>query len=181
MTKKLKQNLAAVIGMFAALVFVYFNYMLGPLEAKHKESLKKLDDMQAKLVEMKKRALELPLLQAEMVILEQEVSDLEKSLPKDKEIPDLLRIVTKTAQDFQLNITNFSPGNVVPKENYNEVQFNITLTGSYHALALFLAEMGQKPRIFSARNINFIAVPRTKEGGNTVSVTFMFIAYTFKG
>ena len=177
----MQQNLIALGMFFVMLCFVYYKYLLSPLQQKYHDANQKLQSTESKLTEMRRRAMELPKLQAEMKLLEEEVTDLEKRLPKDKEIPELLRTVTKTAQRFQLKISNFAPGGVSAQSNYNEVPFQITLQGTYHALAHFLAEVGQESRILAARNITFAAGQQSKNNEATVSVNFTLIAYTFKG
>jgi len=100
---------------------------------------------EARLEEMKATALELPKLQAEMAVLELEVADLEKRLPKEKEIPELLRTITKTAQRYNLKISNFNPSKIVEQPNYSEVPFEMVVQGNYHSLAYFLTDLGRNP------------------------------------
>jgi type IV pilus assembly protein PilO len=180
MTKKIQQNLILLLLLSGGILFVYLKYLIGPLNAKYDQTVQNIQQTESKLNEMRRRALELPRLQADMKLLEQEVTDLEKLLPRDKEVPELLRTITKSAQRYQLKISVFAPSGISTQANYNEVLFQINLQGTYHALAHFLAELGQQPRILSVRNVNFAATPSTKENMSTVNVTFMLVAYTFK-
>jgi len=181
MTKNIQKNLIILAVLITGFLFVYFNYFIAPLNARYKESLSKLGQVESKLADTKRKALELPKLQADMASLEQEVSDLEKLLPKDKEIPGLLRIVTKTAQKYQLKITNITPGGINSQTNYNEIPFQMTIQGTYHGLAYFLSDIGQESRILSVRNINFVSTPPSKDNPNTININCTFVAYTFKG
>jgi type IV pilus assembly protein PilO len=182
MSKKMQQNLIVLAVTFIALVFVYFNYLIAPMKQKYSETSKKLEQTEARLTEMRRRALELPRLQAEMAMLEQEVEDLGKRLPKDKELPSLLKTVTKIAQKYHLKVSNISPQPVAPLPNYNEIPFAIALTGSFHSFAHFLADIGQQPRILSERNINFTSASAgPKDYSITINASFTLIAYTFKG
>jgi len=181
MTKKMQQKLIMMALFLAGSLFVYRNFLLTPLVLKYKDSRTRLEESQRKLTEMRKRALELPRLQAEMKQLEQEVVELERRLPKDREIPDLLRTLTKIAQHYQLKVTNISPGAIGTQANYYEVPFQITLQGTFHSLGGFLTELGQASRIFSERNMNLNEIVATKENTSTVNATFTLIAYTFKG
>jgi len=184
MTKQLQQNLIALAIFFVALCFVYYKYLVTPLKLKFNDSLQQRQQTEERLNEMKRRAMELPKLQAEMKLLEEEVSSLEKLLPKDKEIPNLLRIVTKTAQRYQLKIVNFSPVGMSAQANYNEVPFQMTVQGTYHGLAHFLSELGQESRILSARDIVLSTGQQTAQKGGdpvTINASFTLVAYTFKG
>lgn len=181
MTKNIQNNLIIIVILIAGLTFGYINYLITPLNAKYKASLAKLQAVESKLADTKRKALELPKLQVGMKNLELEVADLEKLLPKEKEIPGLIRIVTKTAGKYQLKITNINPGAVIDKVNYNEIPFQMTIQGSYHSLAYFLNEIGQESRILSVRNIAYTASPPTKENSSTINVNCTLVAYTFKG
>jgi len=180
MTRKLKQNLIVLIVFAAMAGFVYFKYLITPLDIKNREALSQLQQAESKLSEMKRRAMELPKLQAEMRILETEVTELEKSLPRNKEIPDIIRTITRTAQRYHLKIQSFSPAPMLSQPNFNEVPFQITLQGSYHSLAHFLAELGQQTRILNAKNIN-ISSSGGKDNETTINATFTLVAYIFKG
>jgi len=177
----MQQNLIVLAITFVALIFVYFSYLIAPLKRRYAETTIRLANTESKLTDMRKRALELPKLQADMAFLEQEVEDLGNRLPKEKEIPSLLRTMTKTAQKYHLKITNITPQPMAAQPSYNEVPFQITLSGTYHSLAHFLAELGQESRILSEKNINFTPGSSGKENTTTINANFVLIAYTFKG
>ncbi len=181
MDKKTQQNLAALIIGFILAIFFYYKFMIVPLDKKYSSALDELKGSQARLSDMKHRALELPKLQGEMKLLESEVTDLEKRLPKDREIPGLLRTITKTGQHFRLTIVSISPAAQTTGSNYNEIPFQISAQGTYHNLASFFAEIGQDPRILSVKDVNYNASAPTKDNPNTVNATFTLVAYTFKG
>lgn len=181
MTKQMQQNLIAMVIFLGMTIFVYFKYLISPMEIKYKETVDKLKQTNSKLTEMKRRAQELPKLQMEMKLLKEEVAVLEKRLPKEKGIQDLLRTITKTAQEYDLSVSNFAPGRIVTKANYNEIPFTINLKGSFHRLAQFLTDLGQESRILSARKLNLSANSGTKDSNITINANFEIIAYTFKG
>jgi len=181
MTKNIQKHLIILVMLIAGLSFGYYSYLLTPLNAKYKASLSKLQSVESKLADTKRKALELPKLQLGMQYLEMEVADLEKLLPKEKELPGLIRIVTKTASKYQLKITNITPGPIIAQPNYNEIPFQMTIQGSYHSLAYFLNEIGQESRILSVKNLVFTSVAPTKESSDTLNVNCTLIAYTFKG
>lgn len=180
MSKKMQQNIILFIIVASGLAYVYYNYLYVPLNQKYEDSVQRLEKTEKRLNEMKRRALELPKLLAEMKMLEQEVADLESLLPKEKEIPDLLRTVTRVAQKHQLRLSAISPDKISAQPNYNELPFQLTVQGTYHNVARFLAEIGQETRILTTRNLNFTAAQGTKENPVTANVTFTLSAYTFK-
>jgi type IV pilus assembly protein PilO len=123
--------------MSGGLFYATYTFLLAPLNNKYAAARESLMQTQTKVAEMKQRAIELPRLIAEMKQLELQVTELEKLLPREKEIPQLLRTVTKTAQHHQLKITQISPQPVVSLANYNELPFQLSVQGPYHAIAAF--------------------------------------------
>jgi type IV pilus assembly protein PilO len=116
-----------------------------------------------------------------MKVLQTQVSDLEKLLPKEKQIPQLLRAITKSAQQYQLKITQITPQPIVAKANYSELPFQLSVQGNFHTLALFLTDLGQGSRLMSARNVVFSQPQQAKDASVSLSATFTLVAYTFKG
>jgi type IV pilus assembly protein PilO len=180
MTKKLQQQLIFIVLIFAGLSYVYFGYILKPINSRFQDAQTKLREAESKLSEMKLRALELPKLQSEMMYLEQEVSDLEKLLPKEKQIPELIRTITKAAQQFGIKMQNIAPGPEAPQANFSELPFRMILEGNYHSFARFLAELAQGQRIFNYRDLVFTGRTASKEDPNTIMVSFNLIAFIFK-
>lgn len=181
MTKKMQQNIMLLVLVTGGLSYAYYTFLWAPMQTKYAVSVETLKATESKVAEMRRRALELPKLQAEMKQLEQQVAELERLLPKDKEIPQLLRVVTKTAQRFQIKITQINPLAVAAQPNYNELPFQMSVQGNYHAFGYFLAELGQGSRIMSARNIVYSQIPSSKDSNATIAASFTLVAYTFKG
>ncbi|MCX5778080.1 MAG: type 4a pilus biogenesis protein PilO [Elusimicrobia bacterium] len=181
MTKRIIQNIILMLLICGGLSYVFFRFMILPLNTKYAAAKENLIKAETKVAEMKQRAVELPRLEADMKLLQQRVSDLEKLLPREKEIPQLLRTITRTAQKYQIKVNQITPQPIVPLQNYSEIPFQFTVQGSYHAIALFLTDMGQGPRVMSARNIVFSPAPSVKGSPVTINATFVLVTYTFKG
>lgn len=181
MNKQIQQLIFMLI-LMAGAAFLFFNFVVSPKLTQIEQAKQKRLETRARLKEMKVRALELPRLEAEMKILTQEVLGLEKQLPKEAEIPELLRTIIRTAQKYSIKITNIAPpAKPVEQQNYNELPFEITLQGSYHSLAHFMSDLGQEPRILNSKNVKLSGQAQSKENNNTVNVNFTLVAYTFKG
>lgn len=183
MTKKMQQNIIFMVLVLGGLLFVYTRLLMKPLNEKFTDASTRLVQTETKLAEMKQRALTLPQLQADMKFLEAEVSDLEKLLPKEKEAPGLLRTVTNLAKKNGVRIANIVPGAIVSQPNYNELPYQMTISGTYHSVARFLTDIGQSSRVLSTKNIlfSFLSGGNSKENPHSITVTFTLTAYTFKG
>ena len=179
----MQQNIIFMVLILGGMLFVYVRLLMTPLNQKYSETRTRLEQTESKLAEMRQRALALPRLQADMKYLEAEVADLEKLLPKEKEVPGLLRTVTKAALSQGIRIVQFNPGAVVSQTNYSELPYQMTVSGNYHSVARFLTDIGQSSRLLSTKNIvfSFMTGGNTKDTPHTISVTFTLVAYTFKG
>jgi type IV pilus assembly protein PilO len=181
MTKKMQQNIIFMALIAFGMFYIYSKLLIGPLDKQYKIAQDSLAQSEQKLTDMKRRALELPRLQAEMAYLEDEVKDLEKLLPKDKDVPQLIRMITKTAQHYKIDIKTIAPATMNQMPNYTEYPFHISMQCSYSSLAHFFSELAQDERILNFRDVNFSGQAPTKEDPDTISVTFTLVAFTFKG
>ena len=109
-----------------------------------------------------------------------EVSKAEKKLPKQKNLEEIIRIVTEQAQRQKIFIGNFNPEAERPQNYFVEIPFGITFTANVNSLCRFLSAMGQQERIMAARNLNLNFSANAKRG-HTVSGSFSLLAYIFKG
>jgi type IV pilus assembly protein PilO len=181
MNKQIQQLVVMVI-LLGLCIFLFVNFLVQPKNTEIEQAKQKRLETRARLVEMQQRALELPKLEAEMQVLKFEVEGLEKQLPRDAEIPELIRMITRTAQKYSIKVTNIAPPvKPVEQPNYNELPFEITLQGSYHALANFLADLGSEARILNARNVKMSVQSQSKDSSNTINVNFTLVAFTFRG
>ena len=126
MTKQMQQNLIAIVMFLVMISFAYANYLIKPLNKKTMDTTNKLESIEDRLETMRRRARELPKLEKEMKVLQEEVASLEKLLPREKNIEEILNVISKTAQKYDVVINNITPGKLVPKNNYNEIPFKIT-------------------------------------------------------
>jgi len=154
---------------------VVYNPMGKEIDAKQHE----LDDLNQKLAAAKARANQLAKIQEEMSTLEMEVVELEKQLPKDRELPSLLRILTHRAEAYGLALASFTPQRPVSKGSYDEIGYNITLSSSFHSLGKFLTAMGKGDRLFAARNLALTSAGNKNDMSKTVNATFQLVAFKY--
>jgi len=186
MNKKQQQTLVGIIIVIIGLIYVMQSYLVGPLSKSIKEKSDELSRVNAEIQTLKIQSLELPRIRKQLEYLQSEVADLEKFLPREKELPSLLKAITRTASNYQVKILNISPAGTSEKDKYTEHIFNISAQSTYHSLAMFLAEISQGGRIISSRDLNFsplMSAPPAPGArpSNTISVNFQLVAYTYKG
>ncbi|MFB0527738.1 MAG: type 4a pilus biogenesis protein PilO [bacterium] len=178
MTKQQK----VLLGILGVLVFfMFYKYVYGPLGLKLKKEKNELITKQTKLTVARARADRLDQLKTDYELLRVDVAEAEKKLPREKEIPRLLRDITGAGRKFKIDISDFRSRVEEPQEYYISHPFLITLETNYHDLAYFLAEIGQYERIFHIKNLGITPILENEgEKLKGVSADFQLYTYTFK-
>jgi len=181
MTKQQK----VMLGILGVLVFfMFYKYVYGPLGLKLKKVKNELVTKQAKLTVARERTNRLDELKTDYELLRVKVEKAEKKLPREREIPRLLREITNAGRKFKIDISNFRPRAEKPQQYYISHPFGMSLKTDYHNLAYFLAEIGQYERIFHVRNLSLTPImeKEEKEGERLkgISADFQLYTYTFK-
>ncbi len=140
-----------------------------------------LKERESKLREAEAAAKRLDQLKRDLAMVEVAVKEAERQLPRDKEVPGLIRIITKFAEQVKINVSNFTPMGVQSQAYFNEVPFNLSVTANYHNLGLFFSEIAQVERIMNVRNLSLNAKMPTPEDPTDVTANFTIVTYTFKG
>jgi type IV pilus assembly protein PilO len=160
LTKQQQQTIMLIAIFVIGGGYGYWNYLLKPTLAKIQVEKAKNADLMAKIETAEKQARRLPALQNEFAKLQLELGALEKQLPKDKDLPNILRLLTREALQEDLQFNSLTPRPAVRQNFFEIIPFDIAFTGSLQSLARFLASIGQQDRIFQALNISL-----SKSGG----------------
>lgn len=99
--------------------------------------------------------------QREQVLLY--VTQLEKQLPSKAEMDALLSDINQAGLGRSLQFELFRPGQVNVKEYYAELPIAVKVTGSYHDIGAFVADVANLSRIVTLNNLA-IAPVSGKEG-----------------
>ncbi|TFW30737.1 type 4a pilus biogenesis protein PilO [Massilia horti] len=153
----LAPRLLCAAGVMAAVTTLgYFAYWSGQYEdletgARQEEKLRA--DYRAKMAQ----AINLEALQAQKLQVDQSVERLEKQLPSKAEMAALLSDINQAGIGRGLQFELFKPGQVVVKDYYAELPIDIKVTGSYHDVGAFAADMANLPRIVTLNNLSLTA------------------------
>ena len=112
------------------------------------------EDYRKKLVQ----AVNLDALKKQLEQVQQYVSQLEKQLPSKAEMDALLSDINQAGLGRSLQFELFRPGQVVVKEYYAELPITIRVTGRYHDVGLFAADIANLSRIVTLNNLSLIPV-----------------------
>lgn len=166
-------RLLCAAGVTAAVAAAgYFLYWSGQFEEQDNlaaEEQRLRDDYRTKIAQ----AINLEALQAQKVQVDQYVGRLEKQLPSKAEMAALLSDINQAGIGRGLQFELFKPGQVVVKDYYAELPIAIKVTGSYHDIGAFAADMAHLPRIVTLNNMSLTS-------GNNNTLALEATAKTFR-
>lgn len=100
------------------------------------------------------QAVNLDALRKQLEQVQQYVNQLEKQLPSKAEMDALLSDINQAGLGRSLQFELFRPGQVSVKEYYAELPIEVRVTGSYHDIGLFSADIANLSRIVTLNNLS---------------------------
>jgi type IV pilus assembly protein PilO len=176
--KNQKIIFAAALGV--ALIWVYWNYFYKPINKDVKTLREDLVNKRRQLETTRQAAQEYEYMEAELEVLKIEASVLEKKLPYKKDLPTLIKDITRSIERHRLSVQTFIPAKEAQKAYFSEFPMFLQVTGTYHNLAAFLAEVGQYERIINTTDVSLTPLATSKTQLNTASANFKLVTYTGK-
>ena len=158
--------------MAAAIGLGYFFYWSGQFEEQQALAAQETtlrDAYKAKMAQ----AINLDALEAQQQQVNRYVERLEKQLPSKAEMAALLSDINQAGLGRGLQFELFRPGQAVVKDYYAEQPIDIKVSGSYHDIGEFAADVAKMPRIVTLNNL---ALSTGKDG----TLSLDAIAKTFR-
>ena len=140
--------------------------------AQQKESL---DQM---IAELRIKESNLPKLKQELAETEKIFNEAAVLLPKEKEIPQLLKDISAAGQGVGLDFLTFKPLPDVPQDFYAEIPISINVRGPYHNMGSFLDQVSKLARIVTVSNIKMSA-PKKEKGEMLLNSDCTLVTYRF--
>ncbi len=150
---KLASALGVMVAVIAAGYFVLLADEQAGLEAERAREPQLRQDFQAKLAQ----AVNLPELRKQKSQVEEYVTQLEKQLPGKAEIDSLLSDISGAGVGRGLQFELFRPGQVLIKDYYAELPFALRVSGRYHDIGAFAADVANLSRIVTLHNLVVVA------------------------
>lgn len=176
MERKYKLLLTVLLFLIPSVAF-YFIFLQPNLdELKRLET--NITNIENELKRIKKRAKDLPRLKTELAAAQLEFDEKSALLPKEKEIPQLLRDISALGRTTGLDFLKFKPMASVPKDFYAEIPVTINVRGPYHNVGSFFDQVSKLERIVSVTNVNMTA-PKLEEGEMLLKSDCRLVTYMF--
>ena len=159
--------LVVVVGWFLLLSSAH-----DELEAERAKEPVLKQDYRAKLAQ----AVNLNELRKQKLQVEEYVTQLEKQLPGKAEMDALLSDINQAGLGRGLQFELFRPGQVVVKDYYAELPISIKVSGRYHDIGAFAADVANLSRIVTLHNMNIVS---TKDPNGTLSMEAVARTYRY--
>jgi len=156
------RNLLFVVVCVAVVAVLWFAWIQSSDEELLAEKAKEEQLRQSykgKLVQ----AVNLDALKKQLEQVQQYVTQLEKQLPSKAEMDALLSDINQAGLGRSLQFELFRPGQVAVIEYYAELPISIRVTGTYHDIGLFAADIANLSRIVTLNNLT-LNPQRDREG-----------------
>ena len=154
-----------------ALWFLWLQASDEALTAEQQKEVQLKEDYSRKLAQ----AVNLEALKKQREQVQQYVTQLEKQLPSKAEMDALLSDINQAGLGRSLQFELFRPGQVSVKEYYAELPIAVRVTGKYHDVGSFAADIANLSRIVTLNNLS---IAPAKDGNlvmDTTAKTFRYL------
>jgi type IV pilus assembly protein PilO len=162
--------LAVTVGVVVGLWFVWLSSSDEELVAEQTKEVQLREDYKKKLVQ----AVNLDALKKQREQVQQYVTQLEKQLPSKAEMDALLSDINQAGLGRSLQFELFRPGQVSVREYYAELPIAVRVTGRYHDMGAFAADIANLSRIVTLNNLTLTP---GKDGNLTMDTTAKTFRY----
>ena len=163
--------LAVTIVVVVVLWFVWLSSSDEELTAEQAKEVQLKEDYKKKLAQ----AVNLEVLQKQREQVQQYVTQLEKQLPSKAEMDALLSDINQAGLGRSLQFELFRPGQVSVKEYYAELPIAVRVSGRYHDMGAFAADIANLSRIVTLNNLSITPVKDGMLMMDTTAKTFRYL------
>ena len=159
------------VAVVVALWFVWLSDSDEELKAEQAKEVQLREDFKKKLAQ----AVNLEALKKQREQVQQYVTQLEKQLPSKAEMDALLSDINQAGLGRSLQFELFRPGQVSVKEYYAELPIAIKVSGRYHDIGAFAADIANLSRIVTLNNMTITPVKDGMMSMDTTAKTFRYL------
>ncbi len=114
----------------------------------------------------------------DVVATEKAFLSLSSLLPKEKEIPQLLKDISALGHNAGLDFNTFKPESEIPQDFYKKIPITIRVRGPYHNMGYFFDQVSKLERIVSVTNVRMDS-PERKAGEMLLQSDCRLLTYQF--
>ena len=171
-------KLAITVGIILLpLVIFYFSY--------YQQKAQKIENLGQQKVSLTKQVQEVKLKASNLAKFQKELDEAESRflatavlLPKEKEIPKLLKDISALGRNAGLDFLTFKPLADIPKDFYAEIPVTINVRGPYHNMGYFFDQVSKLERIVSVTNVK-MSSPKKEGSEMLLNSDCQLVTYRF--
>lgn len=168
------RNALFVLTSVLVVVGLWFAWLSGSQEelvAEQAKEVKLREEYKGKLV----KAVNLEALKKQREQVQQYVTQLEKQLPSKAEMDALLSDINQAGLGRSLQFDLFRPGQVAVKDYYAELPIAVRVTGRFHDIGAFAADIANLSRIVTLNNLIIVPVRDNTLAMDATAKTFRYL------
>jgi len=169
-----------VAGALAGALFLGLMYLwqLKPMRLQIEGLEADLKAKQQQILKGRAAQQQLPEFRRQVQELELQLDKLLRILPVRRKTADLLRRLRSLAEQGDLTLKRFTPGQLTDRDFYSEWPIEVEVEGVYHNLALFFDKISHYSRIINIENLNIEAF--SGKGPHTIRSSFIAKTFVYK-
>jgi type IV pilus assembly protein PilO len=179
------RNLLLVAILVVGLGAVYQQLVWTPQAADNKQLAARLDTLDSlnRLAKVQVAKGTAARMRREADEYAQELGVLRRLVPTENEVPALLEAISSAARRAGLEFSDVQPDGVVNGDQFDTYRYKLAVTGPYHQVGEFIANIGALPRIVAPINVSMqtsnraSADARPKKGEQLLDVHFGIQTY----
>lgn len=168
-------------GMGAAIVVILgasWFMSVDPAMTQIASNDERIAKQEADLLKLQQQAQHRTQFMREVERLKQRLREAEEQLPKQAEIPKLLRDIAYEAQQSGLRLDRFEIQNESQQGDFAQVPVKMSVRGSYHEIAVFFDRLSKMPRIVNVTDLN-MTKPAMENKKIVVNSSYTATTYRF--
>ncbi len=185
-----EQVMMLVSIMALALIGLFWTYVYTPKQSELAEMTVHVDTLDARNNRARAEMAtgNVDALKAEAERHSRDLDVMRQLVPTGNEVPALLEQVSTAARRVGLDISTVEPSPVIEGDQFDTYRYKIAVTGSYHAVAEFLTNVGSLTRIIAPVNLaltpssnpNSSAARQRAAGSSALDTRFEIQTYVAK-
>src|SRR4030065_2462795 len=143
------KKILILIGLLCVIAGIYFYLFFIPVQNDMKVLRTELDKLMKELNEGRMITRDLQRFKAQVEKLNTELTSALTQLPNEKEIPEILKSISRLGKESNLEFTLFRPKTEEPQQFYAKVPIDLVVEGSYNSIGTFLDIIGTLHRFIN--------------------------------
>jgi len=172
------KKILVIVALVLAVCVVFLFFFFQPIRVEIQELNQTLEKKKEEMVEKQRIAKDMEKFNRQVDELDERLRESLAQLPNEREIPEILRLISQLANISGIELSNFTVLGDVSKALYAEVPIELELHGGFHNIAIFFDKISKQDRIINISSVK-IASPAVVSGETVVTTTCVATAFRF--